>query len=56
MELIVCKNYDECSKVAAGIFSEAISKNPNIIFLLLHFYWNDFLTATEFLLKLLKQL
>ena len=31
MELIVCKNYDECSKVAAGIFSEAISKNPNII-------------------------
>ena len=33
MELIVCKNYDECSKVAAGIFSEAISKNPNIIFI-----------------------
>ena len=31
MELIVCKNYDECSKVAASIFSEAISKNPNII-------------------------
>lgn len=31
MELIVCKNYDECSKVAANIFSEAIQNNPNII-------------------------
>lgn len=31
MKLIVCKNYDECSKVAAEIFSDAIKNNPNII-------------------------
>ncbi len=31
MELLVCKNYEECSKVAAEIFSNAIIANPSII-------------------------
>ncbi len=31
MKVIRCKNYDECSKVAADIFVEAIKANPEII-------------------------
>ena len=31
MEVIVCKNYEECSKVASDIFTNALQTNPNII-------------------------
>ena len=31
MKVIRCKNYDECSKVAADVFVEAIKANPEII-------------------------
>jgi glucosamine-6-phosphate deaminase len=31
MKVIRCKDYDECSKVAADVFVEAIKANPEII-------------------------
>ena len=31
MQVIKCKNYDECSKVAAQVFIDAIKANPEII-------------------------